>query len=333
MKNKNKLLSSCLLITRYCKIESPYWRVFLEHYKNLGVPFFHICVQNEEDLNDFNFKFKHLCPDHIVHNLDPSVAPNKALKLFNFKLIKPDLKYTFFVDSDEFFSFTGIESDFYECIDFFTQIRITWAMNILENIDEDKRYGYYGHTGKPICLTKHLKSFYGDHAFNLKGNKRKFLTSLINRNTNLKKVLESFTYSNNNNISIKINAILIHYWARGIKDVILRTIFSRFQSFKQFDQSNFFSIVKSGAIPNRLKMMAYLSNQKNYLFFENKFNSNLYDKEIEDQLLKSAGLSKILIDDICENYFNFKNKLALNKFLPRYPSLSIPTMQSLKYYV
>ena len=34
---KNALqLSSFQLITRYCKIEAPYWGIFLEHYKSLG---------------------------------------------------------------------------------------------------------------------------------------------------------------------------------------------------------------------------------------------------------------------------------------------------------
>ena len=71
---------------------------------------------------------------------------------------------------------------------------------------------------------------------------------------------------NDYNLSLnKIHAFLIHYWARGIGDVILRTLFSRFKSFKQADQSSFFSIVNSGSIPNRLKMMAYLSIQKDYL--------------------------------------------------------------------
>ena len=31
-----------------------------------------------------------------------------------------------------------------------------------------------------------------------------------------------------------------------------------------------------------------------------------------------------------DNYFNYKNKLLQNNLLPNYPSLEIPTMQSLK---
>ena len=333
MENNEKLLSSFQLITRYCKIESPYWRLFLEHYRNLGVSFFHICIQTKEDLDDFNLRFKDLFDNHIIHELDPRIPPNKALKFFNFKLLKTDLKYTIFVDADEFFSFSGLDNDLYECIDFFSQIRINWVMNIIENIYEDKQKGYFGHTGKPMALTKNLLSFRSDHIFRLKGRKRKILKSLIIYNQNPLKKFNSFINGSSNNITIQINAILIHYWARGIKDVILRSLFSRFKSFKQMDQSSFFEIVKSGSIPNRLKMMAYLSKQENYLSFDKQFNYEFYDKESEEQLLKSFGLSQILIDDIYENYYNYKNQLFKNKYLPGYPSQSIPTMQDLKNFI
>ena len=80
-------------------------------------------------------------------------------------------------------------------------------------------------------------------------------------------------------------------------------------------------------------MMAFLSIQKNYLFFESKFISNYYDAEIENQLLRSFGISEILVDDIQENYFNYKEQLIKNNILSRYPSISIPTMQKIKKFI
>ena len=319
MTKDKKLLSSFQLITRYCKIEAPYWRYFLEHYKSLGISLFHICVQTEDDLDDFNNQFKGLCTNHIIHKLNSNLTPDVAMKNFNFKLINPDLKYTIFLDSDEFFNFTGNINDLNECIDKFTQIRIPWVMNILENIYDDKCQGYYGHTGKPISLTSQITSLHGDHAFKLRGFRKK-VEHLIGKRSE-------------HRIPLLINAILIHYWSRGIKDVILRTIFSRFKSFKQSDQSQFFEIIKSGSLPNRLKMMAFLSIQKNYLFFESKFISNYYDAEIENILLRSFGISEILVDDIQENYFNYKEQLIKNNIFPRYPSISIPTMQKIKKFI
>ena len=79
--------------------------------------------------------------------------------------------------------------------------------------------------------------------------------------------------------------------------------------------------------------MAFLSIQKNYLFFESKFISNYYDAEIENQLLRSFGISEILVDDIQENYFNYKEQLIKNNNFPRYPSISIPTMQKIKKFI
>ena len=50
--------------------------------------------------------------------------------------------------------------------------------------------------------------------------------------------------------------------------------------------------------------MAYLSIQKDYLLFDTQIKSNFYDKDLEYDLLKSFGLTEILIDDICDNYFS-----------------------------
>ena len=313
---KNTLqLSSFQLITRYCKIEAPYWGIFLEHYKSLGVPYFHIVVQTSEDLEDFKNRFSNLCPNYKLHKLNSSLPPNKVMKQFNIRLLKPEFKYTIFLDSDEFFQVSGLNNDWINSLNIYNQIKIPWAMNILENIYDDNAKGYFGHAGKPIARTVDIVSFRGDHAFILKGFRAK-IKSILGLNDNL---------------SIdKVHAFLIHYWARGIGDVILRTLFSRFKSFKQADQSSFFSIVNSGSIPNRLKMMAYLSIQKDYLLFDTQIKSNFYDKDLEYELLKSFGLTEILIDDICNNYFNYKNKLLQNNLLPNYPSLEIPTMQSLK---
>ena len=47
--NYIKPLKSFQIITRYCLIESPYWKSFLKHYKSLGVTLLHICVQTHED--------------------------------------------------------------------------------------------------------------------------------------------------------------------------------------------------------------------------------------------------------------------------------------------
>ena len=49
--------------------------------------------------------------------------------------------------------------------------------------------------------------------------------------------------------------------------------------------------------------------------------------------VKNLGISEILVDDIQENYFNYKEQLIKNNILPRYPSISIPTMQKIKKFI
>ena len=103
--------------------------------------------------------------------------------------------------------------------------------------------------------TELIRKIKSDHRFDLIGFRRNF------KNNHLDK---SFYISLIAKYKMP-NSVLIHYWSRSIEDVILRTIFSRFKSFKQSDQSEFFSKIKSGELPYRLKMMAYLNIQKEYL--------------------------------------------------------------------
>ena len=317
-----KPLKSFQLITRYCLIESPYWKSFLEHYKSLGVKLFHICVQTNEDEEDFKNKFKSSCPNFKIHRINSKIPPNKALKEFNCKLLDPNLKHTLLVDSDEFIEIYQFDKWFKKLNDSF-DLKIQWSMNMLENIFEDNSKGFFGHATKPACRTELIRKIRSDHRFDLIGFRRNF------KNNHLDK---SFYISLIAKYKMP-NSVLIHYWSRSIEDVILRTIFSRFKSFKQSDQSEFFSKIKSGELPYRLKMMAYLNIQKEYLNFNYKFRSDYFDKNLENELLRSFGLTEILIDDIYKLYFEFKEKLLQNKKLPRYPSIFCTDMQKMKNYI
>ena len=44
--------------------------------------------------------------------------------------------------------------------------------------------------------------------------------------------------------------------------------------------------------------MAYLKIQKEYLNLNYKFRGDYFDKNLENELLRSFGLTEILIDDI-----------------------------------
>jgi len=311
-----KPLKSFQIITRYCLIESPYWKTFLEHYKSLGVTLFHICVQTNEDEEDFKSKFKSYCPNFKIHKI------NVALKSFNCKLLDPALKNTLVVDSDEFIEIHQIDKWFDKLENYF-DLKIPWAINTLENIYEDTSTGFYGHASKPACTTKSIIKIKSDHRFELNGFRKEFKNIYIDQ--------RYFIYFRSK--FKKPNSVLIHFWSRSIKDVVLRTIFSRFKSFKQSDQSDFFEKIKSGKLPIRLKMMAYLNIQRKYLDLKYKFRSDYIDEALENQLLKTFGLTDILLDDIYKLYFDYKEKLLLNKKLPKYPSIFCVDMQKLKNYI
>ena len=61
-----------------------------------------------------------------------------------------------------------------------------------------------------------------------------------------------------------------------------------------------------------------------------KFRGEYFDKNLENELLRSFGLTEILIDDIYKLYFDFKEKLLQNKKLPKYPSFLCTDMQKMK---
>ena len=317
-----KPLKSFQVITRYCLIESPYWKSFLEHYKSLGVTLFHICVQTNEDEEDFKNKFKSSCPNFKIHRINSKITPNKALKEFNCKLLDPNLKNTLLVDSDEFIEIYQFDK-WFEKLNASFDLKIQWSMNMLENIFEDNSKGFFGHATKPACRTELIRKIRSDHRFELMGFSKEF------KNRNIDKSIYISLISKYK----KPNSVLIHYWSRSINDVILRTIFSRFKSFKQSDQSDFFAKIKSGELPFRLKMMAYLNIQRKYLNLNYKFRSDYYNEDLENELLKSYGVTNILLDDIYKLYFEYKEKLILNKKLPKYPSIFCTDMQKLKHYI
>ena len=73
--------------------------------------------------------------------------------------------------------------------------------------------------------------------------------------------------------------------------------------------------------------------QRKYLNLNYKFRSDYYNEDLENELLKSYGVTNILLDDIYKLYFEYKEKLILNKKLPKYPSIFCTDMQKLKHYI
>ena len=81
----------------------------------------------------------------------------------------------------------------------------------------------FGHEKVEKFLPKLIRKIKSDHRFDLISFRRNF------KNNHLDK---SFYISLIAKYKMP-NSVLIHYWSRSIEDVILRTIFSRFKSFKQ----------------------------------------------------------------------------------------------------
>ena len=309
-----KKLSSLQIITRYCHIESPYWHAFVSHYAGHGVKLIHACVQTEEEKEELlSLEF----PKSIVvkvYLIPFEITPAEAITYFDIRCLSSDIKYTAMLDVDEFLSFLNpaLEID-----DICNQgfINVPWVMNPLSDISKDNSIGYWGHSYKPIVQTKIIDSVVSDHMF-----KFRFRYKLKSKFSN-RSQLPHYYHS---------GIVLIHYWSRGINDVILKTFFSRFNSFKQKDQNIVIEKIIKGDLPNRLKIHAYLSTQNRYIKLPLKYKYELINLKKEEKLMNEY-ISKEHYDKLLAIYNSYENYLKqLNDKNGMYPSALIPDIQSLE---
>lgn len=95
-------LADVQLITRFCRIEAPYWSSFLNHYSSFGVECIHVCVQSNADAKAVEAA---ALPDGFrcqLHRLPPELPPDQALKQLPLKALANGAAYTLPADGDEY---------------------------------------------------------------------------------------------------------------------------------------------------------------------------------------------------------------------------------------
>ena len=326
-------LKSLQLVTRYCSIERPYWNCFLEYYKSLNVTLIHVCVQTDEEIAELASLKNPSELEIQIHKIPSNMPPNSALKSFNTKLLDSSIKYTALIDADEYITLFDQNQELDSYINPISgPSRLQWIMNPLTDIHVDSAQGFMGHSSKPIGPTRFIKTVVGDHRFKSK----RFLSLRTLFNPSLvesKDLIKQNVDANLHNITFNNGPKIIHYWSRGIKDVLLKVFFSRFKSYKQADQLEALDKIRSGDVPNRMKMHAFLMCQKRYINLPIKFNSIHFDSALETTMLRQF-ISKDDEQQALENYYKYEE--YLNDWLEchlNYPSYNIPTLRHLANFL
>ena len=285
-------LSKFQIITRYCSIEKPYAKAFLNHYKNQGLSLLHVIVQSEVEKDEIHY----LCEENNIRaniTLYPeALSPDVARRQFQNKTLSPDLPLCMMVDMDEYIHVedeeelpwseslvTWLEEHPNKCL------QIKWHMNICDAPSEQRQplNGFKGHQGKQIALTKSItqdiatNGLFSDH-------------KLIKREETVLK-----------------SSQLVHLWARSFQDSMLKVFFSRFKDFKTSDQINATNIIKNDKLPNRLIILAFLACQSQSIKSPSFISQLNFDHNHARNLLR-----EYISEDFTERcYLNYKKYLRL----------------------
>lgn len=285
-------LSKFQIITRYCSIEKPYAKAFLNYYKNKGLQLIHVIVQSESEKDEI----KQLCKETNINTritLYPEMlSPDSTIKQFPKNSLSPDLPLCMMVDMDEYVHVEAKERSSWSN-DLLTwleehpkkSLKMDWHMNIcdLASTPRQPLNGFKGHQGKQIALTKTI----------IQDNKTNGLHSahrlIKQKPTKLK------------------SSFLVHLWSRSFQDSLLKIFFSRMKSFKTSDQANAKGIIENNKIPNRLVNLAFLACQSQSI----KSPYFVSELEFEHDQAKTL-LSEYISEDLAELcYLNYKKYTQL----------------------
>jgi len=300
-------LADTQVLTRYYQAEEPYWMSFVKHYESCGVTMINVCVQSDEDrkaILSFNYSPN---TNLNIFLLDEHSPPDIALTKFNFRAISHLRKYTLLADCDEFLASRTHNSlvldQFFEHPKV-SSLQVQWLMDVNyfgSSISRNpSRYGFWGRGFKPIALTNSISAIKTDHIFSINDRIRSNQFDITGMQ---------------NNLSMS-GIVLVHAWARSFKDCLIKMLYSKFKDQKTNDQESSLAKLRSGQLPNRLKMLALLKMQESYI--EIPPYKYCIDTEAEDSIL-----ARIITESeikFFEQVFNsYLDDLRANKFSLIYP--------------
>jgi len=302
------VLDGVQVLTRYCKIESPYWFGFLSHYRDLGVKYVNVCVQSEDD---FDAVIQSPTPDGLVvigFRIASDLDPSSALSNFDLGLISGQAPFTLLVDCDEYFYALRpdlVLLDLFHTFPEVGQFYFPWLMCPVLSPRETDLHGFWGHIGKPVVHSSRMASIGNDHSFRVDD------PSNDTRHCSAPAGLFGF--------------VIIHYWSRTFRDCLLKTFNNRFKDSKSSDIDFALAKIRSGDLPVRLRLLAYLRSQAGFLPVPSMPVSN-FRFDLEERLLRQClcqddeSLCRTTFDSYCEKLMQERSRL------PIYPSIALKSI-------
>ena len=298
-------LADVQLITRYCGIEAPYWPSFLRHYASLGVECIHVCVQSDSDAKAVEAVA--MPPDLRcqLHRLPPALPPDQALKHVPLKALAHGAPYTLLVDGDEYLAPLRSDVSVKQLFSLFPdvhQLFLPWLMAPCVDIFCPPERGFWGHIGKPVARSMLVNGIEFAHGFSVVGPELgyRFASAPVGI----------------------FGLVVVHRWARGFRECLLKTFHNRFSDPKSADSSNALALIQAGELPIRLRLLAFLSLQEGYVSLPSVPEYSI-DRALEEKLLRRY------LGDVdesrCRLSFDRYQRLLCDYLpqLPLYPATSL----------
>ena len=298
-------LADVQLITRYCEIEAPYWPSFLNHYASLGVECIHVCVQCDADVKAVEAAAMPTGLRCQLHRLDSGLLPDQALKSLKLDGLRDEASFTLLADGDEYL--TSLRSDvsvkqLFALFPDTHQLFLPWLMAPCVDVSCPPERGFWGHIGKPVARSLSAGVIAFAHGFSVdnSGSDYRFASAPVGI----------------------FGLVMIHRWARGFRECLLKTFQNRFSDPKSADSSNALVLIKSGELPIRLRLLAFLSLQEGYVPLP-LLPEQAVDRVLEEQLLRRF-LSDV-DEHRCRLSFDRYQELLCDYLprLPLYPATSL----------
>ncbi len=303
-----RVLNGVQLLTRYCMIEGPYWRSFVDHYHGLGVTQIHVCAQTEQELDELKAVSVPTGLRLQLHRLPSDQDPGSALQALPFDQLASGGPMTLMVDCDEYFCSLRPDLSFDQLLQAYpgiSQWHLPWLMRPCVNPADHLLGGFWGHVGKPLIRSDHLSGVLGDHYFRLRDD--------LVRAGQLSAPAGLFGFA------------VVHYWARSFRDCLLKTFYNRFKDPKSSDLSHALTLIQMGDLPVRLRLLAFLAVQSGYLSLPSTI-SLFVDRVLEERILRR--FLSVEDEQLCRsNYDRYCEQLVeCKESLPVYPSVSLHHM-------
>lgn len=302
------VLRDVQVLTRYCAIERPYWRAFLDHYALLGVEVVHVCVQDELDHRAVVDGYSPDGLSVVCHRISGDLDPSSALKLFDVSAISEQAEFTLLVDCDEYLQSARSDLSLAQVFQAFPsvgQFYLPWLMAPVLDQSKPVDLGFWGHIGKPVARSTRLFAVANDHTFCLDSG------DVDARSDSAPIGLFGFS--------------IVHFWSRSFRDCLLKTFNNRFQDSKSVDLLIALQKIRSGDLPNRLKLLAFLCSQSKFVPVSGfPFQGILWS---EEESLLRACLSEA-DEMVCRQTFDryCRQLQDSSDVLPLYPGIALKTV-------